>query len=86
MNNSPTPKSRIIVPFFVLSGLLAFIGGCSSTEPRPVAVEKPAEPAPVAKVEKDMVADDEEEELNGENLSEGENPEPSDDEVNNAEE
>lgn len=54
MNNSPTPKSRIIVPFFVLSGLLAFIGGCSSSEPRPVAVEEPAEPAPVAKVEKEI--------------------------------
>lgn len=54
MNNSPTPKSRIIVPFFVLSGLLAFIGGCSSSEPRPVAIEEPAEPAPVVKVEKEI--------------------------------
>ncbi len=56
MNNSPTPKSRIIVPFFLLSGLLTIISGCSSSEPRPVAVEEPAviaevEPAAPAKKE-----------------------------------
>ncbi len=43
MNNTPTPKPRNIVPFFLLSGLLAITAGCSSTEPRPVAISEPAE-------------------------------------------
>ena len=51
MNISNTPKTRNIVPFFLLSGLLAITAGCSSSEPRPVAVEEPVEPAPVVKVE-----------------------------------
>ncbi len=48
MNNSNTPKSRIIVPFFLLSGLLAVISGCSSSEPRQDATAEPSEPAIVA--------------------------------------
>jgi len=32
-------KSRNIVPFFLLSGLLTIITGCSSSQPRPAAVE-----------------------------------------------
>ena len=56
MNNSPAPKPRIIVPFFLLSGLLTIMSGCSSSEPRPVAVEEPViietvEPAATAKKE-----------------------------------
>ena len=46
MNNSNTPRSSIIVPFFLLSGLLAILTGCSSSEPRPVAAE-PASTEPV---------------------------------------
>ncbi len=37
MNTSNTPKSRNIVTFFLLSGLLAIISSCSSSETRPVA-------------------------------------------------
>lgn len=51
MNNTPTPKSRIIVPFFLLSGLLTIVGGCSSPAPRPVAVEETTEPATIVKAE-----------------------------------
>jgi len=44
MNNSNTPKTPIIVPFFILLGLLsvmtASITGCSSSETRPVAAEE----------------------------------------------
>ena len=40
MNISKTPKSRVILPFFLLTGLVAIITGCSSSEPRPVVVEK----------------------------------------------
>jgi len=47
MNNSNTPKTPIIVPFFMLLGLLSVmtvsITGCSSSETRPVAVEEPAQ-------------------------------------------
>ncbi len=43
MNISNTPKSRNIVPFFLLSGLLTvttgLITGCSSSQPRPVTAE-----------------------------------------------
>jgi len=41
MNTANTPKSNIIVPLFLLSGLLTIIGGCSSSEPRPEAVAEP---------------------------------------------
>jgi len=48
MNSSNTPKSRNIVPFFLLSGLLTFttglMTGCSSSEPRPVAAAELDEP------------------------------------------
>ena len=40
MNNTNTPKPRNIVPFFLLSGLLALTVGCSSTKPRPVMVKQ----------------------------------------------
>jgi LysM repeat protein len=40
MNISKTPKSRVILPFFLLTGLVAIISGCSSSEPRPAVVEK----------------------------------------------
>jgi hypothetical protein len=48
MNNSNTPKSHIIVPFFLLSGLLAITAGCSSSEPRPA---ESSEPVTITKVE-----------------------------------
>ena len=41
MNNTTTAKPRNIVPFLLLSGLLAVTIGCSSTEPRPVAKQEP---------------------------------------------
>ena len=44
MKSSNTPKTRIILPLFLLSGLLPFITGCTSTEPKPdtaVEVEEP---------------------------------------------
>jgi len=48
MNSSNTPKSRNIVPFFLLSGLLTIttglMTGCSSSEPRPVAAAELDEP------------------------------------------
>jgi len=47
MNNSNTPKTPIIVPFFMLLGLLSVmtvsITGCSSSETRPVTVEEPSQ-------------------------------------------
>jgi len=57
MNIANTPKSRIIVPFFLLSGLAALVSGCSSSEPRPqtVAVAEPvAEVAESKAVEKEI--------------------------------
>ena len=51
MNNSNTPKPRIIVPFFLLSGLLAIITGCSSTEPRQIAAAEPSEPVTIVQAE-----------------------------------
>jgi LysM repeat protein len=42
MNSLNTPKTRIIVPLFLLSGLLPFIAGCSQSETRPdTAAETP---------------------------------------------
>ena len=56
MNNANTFTSRTfsrrIVPFFMLSGLLALTAACSSSEPRPVAVEEPSEPVTIASTEK----------------------------------
>jgi len=57
MINSNTPKSSIksrdILPLFLLSGLLTIsggmLGGCSSTEEKPVAIEQP-EPVEVTEV------------------------------------
>ena len=55
MNISNTPKSRNIVPFFLLSGLLTittgFTTGCSSSEPRPVAEPEPSEPVTLEQAE-----------------------------------
>jgi len=48
MNISNTPKSRNIVTFFLLSGLLAIITGCSSSEPRPVTETETNEPVTLA--------------------------------------
>ena len=41
MNNSNTPRPHIIVPFFVLLGLLTVITGCSASKPDPVSVVEP---------------------------------------------
>ena len=51
MNNTNTPKSNFILPLFLLSGLLAFTGGCSTSEPRPEATAEPSESTPVASTE-----------------------------------
>jgi LysM repeat protein len=55
MNNSNTPKSRNIVPFFLLSGLLTITAGlttgCSSSETRPVVAPPLEESAPLAQAE-----------------------------------
>ena len=52
MNISNTPKFRNIVPFFLLSGLLTITIGlttsCSSSEPRPAAIDEPVEPVVIA--------------------------------------
>lgn len=51
MNNANTSKSNIIVPFFLLSGLLTLLAGstvgCSTSESRSVAKVEAAEPEPV---------------------------------------
>ncbi|MCK4674624.1 MAG: LysM peptidoglycan-binding domain-containing protein [Gammaproteobacteria bacterium] len=46
MNNLNTPRSNIIVPLFLLSGLLSIvnISGCSTSESRPVATAETSEP------------------------------------------
>jgi LysM repeat protein len=51
MNISNTPKSRIIVPFFLLSGLLTIISGCSSSQPKPVATTESDEPVTIVQAE-----------------------------------
>ena len=55
MNISNTPKSRNIVPFFLLSGLLTITTGlttgCSSSEPRPIAEPEPSEPVTLERAE-----------------------------------
>ncbi len=55
MNNLNTPKSNIIVPLFLLSGLLAIltgsIGGCSTSESRPVTTAETSEPVTIASAE-----------------------------------
>ena len=60
MNNSNTPKPRIIVPFFMLLGLLTVatgsITGCSSSTPRPVTVTEAPETGTIATSEKTIVA------------------------------
>ena len=56
MNNAniltSRPSGRYIVPFFLLSGLLAVTSACSTSEPRPVAVEEPAKPVTLVETEK----------------------------------
>ncbi len=47
MNISTTPKSCNIVPFFLLSGLLAIITGCGSPQPRPVVADEASEPVSI---------------------------------------
>ncbi|MDT8282592.1 MAG: LysM peptidoglycan-binding domain-containing protein, partial [Gammaproteobacteria bacterium] len=44
MNSSNTPQAHIIVPLFLLSGLLPFIAGCSSSETRPVTTAETSPP------------------------------------------
>ncbi len=57
MNISKTPKSRIILPFFLVTGLLAIVSGCSSTEPRPPAVANvEEEPVTIAAVAEETKA------------------------------
>jgi len=55
MNNLNTTKSNIIVPLFLLSGLLAIltgsIAGCSTSEPRPVATAEASEPVTASSAE-----------------------------------
>lgn len=51
MNISKTPKSHIILPFFLLTGLLAIISGCSTSEPRPPAAAVEEEPVAVTSAE-----------------------------------
>ncbi len=46
MNNLNTPRPRIIVPFFMLLGLLAVITGCSSSKPDPVSQVEPEQTEP----------------------------------------
>jgi len=51
MNIANTPKSNFILPLFLLSGLLAFVAGCSTSESRPVVITEPSEPALTASPE-----------------------------------
>ncbi len=55
MNNLNTPKSNIIVPLFLLSGLLAILAGsitgCSTSESRPVTTAETSEPVTIASAE-----------------------------------
>lgn len=48
MNTIKTPKLRNIVPFFLLSGLLTIIVGCSSPVPRPETIPEASEPVSLA--------------------------------------
>jgi len=57
MNNSNTPKLHIILPFFLLSGLITIVSGCSSTESRAVAAPEVAEPVTLATAEEAPVAE-----------------------------
>lgn len=44
MNNITTPRFNFILPLFVLTGLLTFISGCSTSTPKPEAANEPAAP------------------------------------------
>lgn len=56
MNNSYTPKQTIIVPFFLLSGLLTLITGCGSApEAKPVVAEEPPAEVIVETVETPVI-------------------------------
>jgi hypothetical protein len=46
MKTTYTPKSRIIVPFFLLTGLLTILTGCGTSQPRPAETEAVIESAP----------------------------------------
>ena len=56
MNNSTTPRPGIIVPFFMLLGLLAVttvsITGCSSSKPDPVDLAEPEQAETITTAEK----------------------------------
>ena len=56
MNNSTTPSPRIIVPFFMLLGLLAVttgsITGCSASKPDPVSIVEPEQTGTITAAEK----------------------------------
>ena len=52
MNNSNTPRPGIIVPFFVLSGLLTVITACSSSKPDPVSLVEPEQAETITAAEK----------------------------------
>ena len=59
MNNSNTPSPAIIVPFFMLLGLLtvttASITGCSASKPDPVSLVEPEQTGTIAATEKVVV-------------------------------
>ena len=59
MNNSNTPTPAIIVPFFMLLGLLtvttASITGCSTSKPDPVSLVEPEQTGTIAATEKVVV-------------------------------
>ena len=55
MKSPNTPQTRIIVPLFLLSGLLPFITGCVSSETKPQATAEP-EQAPVTAVAEEVEA------------------------------
>jgi len=56
MNNSNNPKPGIIVPFFMLLGLLAVtsvsVTGCSSSKPDPVSIDEPEQKEDTTAAEK----------------------------------
>ena len=63
MNNSNTPRPVIIVPFFMLLGLLAvttvLISGCSTSKPDPVSLVEPEQTGTITTAEKVAVPEKE---------------------------
>ncbi len=51
MNNIATPRFNFILPLIVLTGLLAFTTGCSTSEPKPESSNESAESGPKANAE-----------------------------------